>query len=199
MIVVGAHQRGAGLAELLTSLLFLSIVAAISYSFVRAAFMSAQRQAVKGEVQEVAVAALDLLGRDVRMAGFSAAAAPLAGLRAGEPARLEVVCDVNGDGDLADSNERIAYSYDVLAHQLMRATGGTSAQPVARHVSHLRFGYLDANGTEILPAAGGLSPEQCARVRRVDVELTVELPHPDAPLDRMLTTTATTSIQLRNR
>jgi len=199
MTAVGADDRGASLAELLTSLLFLAIVSAISYTFVRAAFMSAQRQAAKGEAQEVTLATIDLLARDVRMAGFSAAAAPLAGLRAAGSEYVEVVCDLNGDGDVADSNEQIAYSYDAPARQLMRATGGSSPQPVARNVSSVRFGYVDGNGTSIGPLVGGLSPEQRARVRRVDVELTVELPNPEAAAGRALTSTATTSIQLRNR
>jgi|SRR5579862_1054853 len=199
MTVIVSQQRGAGLAELLTSLLFLSVVSAISYTFVRAAFTSAQRQTAKGEVQEITAATLDMLVRDVRVAGFSAAAAPLAGLRAAEPERIEVVCDLNGDGDVADVNERIAYSYDAASRQLMRATGGASPQPVARNVTRLHFNYLDANEIELVPPSGGLSAELCARVRRVDVELSVELPSPDAPADHALTSTATTSIQLRNR
>ena len=195
----GSDQCGASLAELLTGMLFLSIVSAISYSFTRAAIMSAQLQEAKGETQEVALAALDLLARDVRMAGFSGAAAPLVGLRAAGPARIEVACDLNGDGDVADTTELIGYSYDVQGRQLMRATGGTSPQPVARNVSDVRFGFRDADGAEIVPLADGLSAEQCGRVRRVDVQLSVALGNPEPLATRALVSTAVTSVQLRNR
>ena len=192
------QQCGASLTELLTGMLFLSIVSAISYSFARAALVSAQLQEAKGETQEVTLAAVDGLARDVRMAGFSAAAAPLVGLRAAGRERIDVACDLNGDGDVADGNEQIAYSYDALGHQLMRATGGASPQPVARSVSSVRFAFFDADGAEIVALEGDLSAEQCARVRRVDVSLSVELPNPDPLADRMLASTVTTSVQLRN-
>lgn len=194
----GSNQSGTSLAELLTSMLFLSIVSAMSYSFARAALMSAQLQEAKGEAQEVALSALDLLVRDVRMAGFSAAAVPLVGLRAAGPEHLEVASDLNGDGDVADTNELMAYSYEADTHQLMRATGGGSPQPLARNVSGVRFGFFDGSGAEIVPPAGGLSAEECGRVGRVDVHLSVELPNPDPLSSRPLTSTVTTSVQLRN-
>jgi Tfp pilus assembly protein PilW len=195
----GSNQSGTSLAELLTGMLFLSIVSAMSYSFARTAFLMAQLQESKGELQEVAVATLDLLVRDVRMAGFSAIGAPLVGLRVAGPDRIEVASDLNGDGDLADENELMAYSYDATNRQLMRATGGTSPQPVARNVSGIQFAFFDAAGAELTPAAAGLSAAQCDRVRRVDVQLSVELPQPDPLTNRTLRSTVTTSLQLRNR
>jgi hypothetical protein len=192
------NQAGASLAELLTVLLLLSIVSAMAYSFARAALQTAQLQEAKGELQEVALATIDLLARDVRMAGFSAAAAPLVGLRAAGRARIEVASDLNGNGDVADSNELIAYSYDAQDHQLMRATGGTSPQPVARNVADVWFGFVDAGGAEIGPLGSGLSAEQRERVRRVDVQLALALPHPDPLVGRVLTATVSTSVQLRN-
>src|SRR5262245_17931318 len=123
-------EHGTSLAELLTSMLLLSTVSAISYSFARAAFVNARAQEAKSEAEEVAFATLDMLARDVRLAGFSAAAAPFQGLRVAAAERIEVACDLNGDGDVADSNELLAYSYDGSGRRLMRATGGTSPQPV---------------------------------------------------------------------
>ncbi len=201
----GRDQRGTSLTELLTGMLFLSVVSAISYSFARAAFMNAQLLEAKGETHEVVLAAIDLLARDVRMAGFSAAAAPLVGLRAAGPVRIEVACDLNGDGDVADANELIEYSYDAQGLQLMRATGGASPQPVARNVSEVRFSFFDAAGAEIGPLAAGLSAEQCARVCRIDAQLSVTLVNPvmlgnpDPLANHALVSTATTSVQLRNR
>lgn len=195
---VRSSHCGASLMELLTSMLFLSLVSALSYSFARAALMSARVQEAKSEVQEVTALAVDVLVRDVRMAGFSGAAVPLVGLRAAGRERIEVASDLNGDGDLADSNELIAYSYDAPGRQLMRATGGTSPQPLVRNVSGLTFGFFDANGTEILPLADSLTAEQRGRVRRVDVQLSAELPNPEPLANRPLTSMVTASLQLRN-
>lgn len=195
---VRSKQCGTSLVELLTSMLFVSILSAVSYGFARAALMSARVQEVKGEAQEVTALAVDMLIRDVRMAGFSAAAAPLVGLRAAGRERIEVASDLNGDGDLADSNELIAYSYDVYGHQLMRATGGTSPQPLVRNLSGLTFGFFDVSGLEVLPQGDSLTAEQCGRVRRVDVQLSAELPNPDPLADHPLTSVVVASVQLRN-
>ena len=72
-------------------------------------------------------------------------------------------------------------------------------QPVARNVSSVRFGFFDGKGAEIVSLDDGLSAEQCGRVRRIDVQLSVELPHPDPLANRALISTVTTSVQLRNR
>jgi hypothetical protein len=191
-------QRGASLAELLASMLFLSIVSAMSYSFARAAIMSARTQDAKSDVQEVAFATLDMLARDVRQAGFSAAALPLSGLRAAARQRLEVACDLNGNNTVADANELIAYSYDAQGRRLMRATGGTSPQPVAQNIAALSFGFFDDSGAELVPPAEGLAGESRERVRRIDAHLSVEVPHPEPSATHPLAVTASASIQLRN-
>jgi hypothetical protein len=190
---------GTSLAELLTSMLFLSLVSAISFSFARAALMSARVHEAKSEAQEVAFAALDMLARDVRLAGFSAAGTPLSGLRAAERGRIEIACDLNGDGDVADSNELIAYSYDAPGRRLMRATGGTSPQPLSQNVSAVRFAFFDDTGAEIASLTDGLADEPRGRVRRVDAQLSVDLPNPEPLAEHALSVTVSTSIQLRNR
>ena len=97
-------QCGTSVVELLASILLLSILSAMSYSFARAALLSARAQEAQTEVQEVAVLGIDILSRELRMAGFSAAGQPLVGVRHAEAERVEVVMDLNGDGDTADSN-----------------------------------------------------------------------------------------------
>jgi hypothetical protein len=144
------------------------------------------------------VLALDMLVREVRRAGFSAAAAPLTGVRSAAAARIEVACDLNGDGDVADSNELIAYSYDPQTHQLMRATGGASPQPLVRNVVALHFAFFDADGIELVPSGEGLPAEHRRRIRRIDVQLSAELPNPDPLAGRPLASTVATSVQLRN-
>jgi prepilin-type N-terminal cleavage/methylation domain-containing protein len=193
-------RRGSSLIELLTAMLVLAILAAISYDFVRAAFMSAAVQEAKSEAQEVAVMVIDAMARELRMAGFSAAGQSLAGVRAADREYVEVASDLNGDGDIDDSNELVAYSYDAGKSELMRATGGGSPQPAARNIPRggVQFTFFDADGAEVA-AAGPLTSEERRRIRRVDVLLRVELPNPDPGAALPLTATASSSVCLRNQ
>jgi len=196
----GLDARGATLVELLVSTLFLSILMGMSYTFARAALMSARVQEVKSEAQEVTVMALDILTRELRMAGCGTAAKPVAAVRAAAAERVEVASDLNGDGDTADSNEIIAYSYDVTKQSLMRATGGGSPQPLVRNIARngLRFSYFDASGAEIVAGPAGMATGDRGRVRRIDVILHVEIPNPDPWAVAPLTSNVAGSITLRN-
>jgi len=201
MTPVGAAERGASLVELLVSLLFVSILSAMSYGFARAALRSAWVQEVKSEAQEVTVMALEILARDVRSAGFNAAGPPIVpAIRAATRGSLEVLADLNGDGDTSDSNERIAYAYDGNKRQLMRATGGGWPQPVVQNVPSEGFtlSYFDAQGTELPAGGANMSEDQRRLIRRIDVALQVEIANPDPRVTAPLTSVVSSSICLRN-
>jgi len=195
------HQDGSTLVELLVSTVFVSIIMAISYTFARAALVTARVQAVKSDAQEATVMALDIMAHELRMAGFSAAGTSLAPIRAAAPDRVDVVSDLNGDGDTDDSNERISYSYDDEAHEVRRATGGGSPQPFVRNVAPTGFRllYFDAAGIEIPTDATGMPPTQLKRVHRIDVVLRVEFANPDPNVVAPLRSDMSTSICLRNQ
>jgi hypothetical protein len=181
--------------------MFISILMAISYSFARAALMTSRVQAIKSDAQEATVMTLDVMVRELRMAGFSAAGVPLPPLRAAAPDRVDVVSDLNGDGDTTDSNERIAYSYDETAHQLKRATGGASPQPFVRNVAPMgfRFAYFDTAGAEITPGSAGMTAAELLRVHRIDLALRLEFTNPDPAATAPLRSAAFTSVCLRNQ
>ncbi|MFQ5667199.1 MAG: PilW family protein [Candidatus Binatia bacterium] len=195
------RERGATLIELLSSTLLVSILMALSYSFARAALMSARLQETESEAQEVTVMALDMLVREIRMAGFSAAGARLTAVRTAGPDRVTVVTDLNGDGDTTDSNEVIAYGYSEEKHQLRRATGRGSPQPLVRDVppDAVHFSFFDARGIEITPGEAGLTQAERARVHRIDILLRVELPNPDPTVAVPVTSTVSSSVCLRNQ
>jgi hypothetical protein len=191
---------GSSLVELMISTMFLTIVMAISYSFARAAFFSVRAQDAKSDAQEVMLMAVDLLTRELRLAGFSAAGRPVEAVRIAAPQSVAVAADFDGDGATADPNELIAYSYNEEKQQLVRATGGASPQPLVRNVppGGLRFTYFDAGGEDI-PADGGLALEQRRRIHRIDVVLQVESPNADAAHGEPLVSTVSASICLRNQ
>jgi hypothetical protein len=182
------------------STMFLAILMAISYSFARAAFLSVRAQDAKSDAQEVMLIAVDLLTRELRLAGFSAAGQPLEAVRIAACERVEVAADFDGDGATDGPNELIAYSYNEEKRQLVRATGGASPQPLVRNVppGGLRFAFFDAAGSEIL-ANGTLALEQRRRIHRIDVVLQVESPNADAASGEPLVLAVSTSICLRNQ
>jgi hypothetical protein len=192
---------GTSVVEVLVSLLFVSILGAMSYGFSRAALRSARIQEAKSEAQEVTVMALDVLARELRVAGFSAAAAPLTGIRSAGREHVEIACDLDGNGDTAGANELIAYAYDGLKRQLTRATGGASPQPFVYNVppGGVCFSYFDGSGQELSTGTGDLTAQQCGRVHRIDVRLRVEIPNPNPDDPAPLKSTVSSTICLRNQ
>ena len=195
-----AASAGSSLVELMISTMFLSIVMAISYSFARAAFLSVRAQDAKSDAQEVMLMAVDLLTRELRLAGFSAAGRPVEAVRVAARQSVAVAADLDGDGASDDPNELIAYSYNEEKQQLVRATGGASPQPLVRNVppGGLRFTFFDASGNE-LPGDGGLALEQRRRIHRIDVVLQVASPNADAGHREPSVSAVSASICLRNQ
>jgi len=196
-----SYQHGSSLVELLVSTTFVSILMAISYGFARAALMTARVQATKSDAQEATVMALDIMAHELRMAGFSAAGKPLPAIQAAAADRVDVVNDLNGDDDTADSNERIMYTYDDAAHEVRRATSGGSPQPFVRNVAPtgFRLSYFDAAGIEIPTGSTGMAPTELLRVHRIDVVLQVKVANPDPNVTAPLRSDMSTSICLRNQ
>jgi len=195
-----AASAGSSLVELMISTMFLTILMAISHTFARAAFFSLRAQNVKSDAQEVMLMAADLLTRELRLAGFSAAARPLDAIRVAARQQVEVAADFNGDGATDGPNELIAYSYNQTKQQLVRATGGASPQPLVPNVpaGGLQFTFFDASGSEI-PSDQPMAAEQRRRIHRIDVVLRIESPNPDAGGGEPWLSTVSTSICLRNQ
>jgi hypothetical protein len=62
--------------------------------------------------------------------------------------RLEILADLNGDGDTDDANEHIIYTFDSTNRIIRRNTGG-GAQPFAENIQAFSFIHLDGNGTPV--------------------------------------------------
>ena len=112
-------------------------------------------------MQQNARAAMSLVIREARTAGYDPAGAGFAGLTY-HPDRLIIAADHNGDGDLFDSNERVVYSHDPARLKLRRNTGG-GGQPVAEDVQGFAVEHLDAAGNATTVAAD---------IRRVRITVT---------------------------
>jgi len=166
-------NEGFTLTELLVAIVISGIVMTSIYS----AYYSQQKSFIAQEqvvaMQQNLRAGMDLLEREIRMAGYDPAGTSDAGIAPGaDSAIINITEDLDGDGLTSGSNEDITYSlYDSGSDgdtDLGRDTGGGN-QLLAENIDALNFVYLDENGTPLAtPVAtpGNIRSIQIAIVAR---------------------------------
>ncbi|MDE0031896.1 MAG: prepilin-type N-terminal cleavage/methylation domain-containing protein [Deltaproteobacteria bacterium] len=153
--------RGFTLIELLVVLAIQGILlAAVTTSFT-GQLTAYDLQEQISAMQQNARAAMTMVIREARTAGYDPARAGFAGLTY-DPARLVIAADRNGDGDLSDPNERVVYYHDSDGLTLRRDTGG-GGQPLAEDIQGFAVEYLDAAGNATTVAA---------RIRQLRISVT---------------------------
>jgi len=147
-------SRGLTLIELMIALsIGMIILGALTTTFIlqRKAY-NIQEQVI--EMTQIARAAMDMIGREVRMAGYFNSAKPMQCDSSADPdfvgipataSCLEILADLTGDGDTGDANEHIIYTFDSDERMIRRNTGG-GAQPFAENIQNFSFTYLDSDG-----------------------------------------------------
>ena len=157
-------NKGFTLVEILIAMAIASVVMAGIYS----AYSSQQRSYIVQEqvagMQQNLRASMDLMEREIRMAGYDPTGGAGAKIITADIAELQFRIDVNGDGDFTkpgsppgnDTNEQIRYALKLDADRdgiadgspcgLGRATWGSGLMPVAENIDALNFVYLDKDG-----------------------------------------------------
>ena len=113
-------------------------------------------------------AAMEMVTREIRMAGYNPAGTNFDGITY-DPTHVQIRADLNGDGDTADAHETIVYAYNPATQQLMRETDGSS-QPIADHIQAFAFDYVDGAGT---------STTTTANIRQIRITITARTATPD--------------------
>ncbi|MBW2108238.1 MAG: prepilin-type N-terminal cleavage/methylation domain-containing protein [Deltaproteobacteria bacterium] len=169
------RARGFTLVELLVAMATGMVVLAAGINIVILHKHAYQVQDQCAEMVQTARAALDMMSREVRMAGFDPTGAGFKGL-ALNPSRLCIHADLSGpnpddppDGDTDDPNECIVYRYDPEHLQIDRNTGG-GYQPFAENIVSFTFGYLNKKGS---------SAQTTADIRQVWLHITARTRRPD--------------------
>ena len=167
----------------------LIVLAALATTFIAQNKAYNVQEQVTGMLQ-AARAGIDIMGREIIMAGFDPAEEmqltdpdedDFVGipLPASNPASvIEIYADLNGDGDTADANEHIIYAF--ANGQLTRNTG-SGAQPFIENVEDFEVEYLEADGT-----TKATSTEDIRQVR-VTLEVGTGRADVDYPRTRTLT------------
>jgi len=162
------RENGFTLIELLIAMaLALVVIGALSGAFVsqRKAFNTQEQVS---EMIQGARAAMDMIGSEVKMAGYDPTRAGIVGIPY-SATQLEVRSDLNGDGDTSDQHENIIYTYDSGNKQIDRNTG-SGGQPFAENIQSFTFQYLDSGGNATTTAAD---------IRQIEITITARTAKPD--------------------
>ncbi|MBA7566410.1 hypothetical protein ES708_08101 [subsurface metagenome] len=195
-------DRGVTLIELLIAMAVGLVLLGAMYSVFTVQNKTFGTQEQIAEMQQNARAAMDLMTREIRMAGYDPLGSAGAGVVSAASDSINFTLDITDDngtgssnGDTGDSNENITYSlYTIDGIQKLGRKSKADAinQPVAEHVQSLAFQYWDANGG---------TPATAADVRLIQVAITVQTARPDpdyTPNGGYRTYTLTSVITPRN-
>ena len=186
--------RAAGftLVEVLICLALLSILFGTIYRSFSSVNRSCTKENVKAGVQQKARIGIDLMARDIRLAGLDPLAEANAGcISAGtNTTSIQFTADLNYDGDIIDPFENITYNLNGdRLEQTSDLVTGISVDTLLDNVTALTFTYLDASDTALA------EPIPVDQIASVLISLTVQRPSGrDDPISR----TYTTRVRCRN-
>ncbi|MGD2096147.1 MAG: prepilin-type N-terminal cleavage/methylation domain-containing protein [Desulfobacterales bacterium] len=186
--------RAAGftLVEVLVCLALLSILFGTVYRAFANVNRSYTKENVKAGVQQKTRIGIDLMARDIRLAGLDPLNEANAGfISAGTTTTsIQFTADLNYDGDVLDPFENITYTLNGdRLEQTSNLGTGMSMDTLLDNVSALTFTYLDANDTVLA------APVPVDQIASVLISLTVQRP---SGRDGLISRTYTTRVRCRN-
>lgn len=123
----------------------MALVMAASLSMLQAGLTASGWGSGRVEAQQAVRVALDRISRELRDAGYDPTAAGLGAVVVAEPSRVVFVRDLNGNGVIDPTHERVTWVLRAGETTLRRDAGG-GAQPVAEGVRRFELTYLDEDG-----------------------------------------------------
>ena len=139
------NADGFSSVEIMVSMaIAMMVLAGVTNTFIgQTRYYNAQEHV--NEMQQNARAAIDLMSREIKSAGYDPAGTAISNGIPYSPSQLQLLADLDGDGSTAGTDENIIYSYDAINLRIQRTTGGTTTA-VAENISDFTFDYLDASG-----------------------------------------------------
>jgi type IV pilus assembly protein PilW len=145
------EQDGFTLVELLITMLISGIVISAIYSAFQSQQDSYLAQDQVTEMQQNIRAGLEIMTREIRMAGYDPTGQADATIETASIATIRFTMDLNDNEDVTDSGEDISYYlYTVggikkLGRRMGIGPPLPSPQPVAENIEELEFVYLDSD------------------------------------------------------
>jgi prepilin-type N-terminal cleavage/methylation domain-containing protein len=187
-----AKSAGFTLVEVMMCVAIISIVFGTIYRSFDIFSRSYTTENVKAGVQQKTRIGIDLMTRDIRLAGLDPLGSANAGFIADgtNTSSIQFSADHNYDGDLDDPFENITYALNGnILEQTSDLGSGSVAATLLDNVTDLTFTYLDATDTTLA------APIQVDEIRTVLISLTLQRP---AGRDEPVSRTYTTRIRCRN-
>ena len=188
IILLASETDGFTVTELVLALAMMMMVMAAMVSLLISLNRSYTTQNVTAGVQQVTRAGINIMTRDIRMAGLNPLKINQIGILEASVDKIRFQHDANGNGTIeSDQDEDIAYLLN-RNHQLIRQKDGNtrSNKSLINHVEDLTFKYVDRDDeeTSILDD-----------IHTVEISLTVREP---AGKDKFISRTYTTRVIGRN-
>jgi len=180
-----SREQGFTLVELLVAMaIALVVIGSISSAFVSQRKTFAAQEQVNEMIQS-ARAAMDIISRELKMAGYNPTGAVIVGVPYSST-QLQILADIDddagtgvGDGDTGDSNENIVYKFYDSAdpsypYQIKRKTGAGTFQPLAENIQSFTFTYWKGDGVTEVTAAADEDD-----IRQIKITVTARTAQPD--------------------
>jgi type IV pilus assembly protein PilW len=166
------NVTGFTLTELMVALgIGMVVMAAVTTTFMaQAKFYNAQEQI--NEMQQNARGALDVITRELKMAGYKPNGGTFDGVTY-SVSQLMVQADVDGNGAISTSgsaNEQVTYAYDSTNKQITRKMGTGMVEVLADNITAFTFSYLNSSGATTTTSSS---------IRQVALSITAMTAKPD--------------------
>jgi prepilin-type N-terminal cleavage/methylation domain-containing protein len=193
-------ERGLTLVELMIVLvLSLFLMAAVYMTFqVQKSTSDTQQEVVA--VQQDVRAVLDIMARDIRLAGCDPTMGSNAGLTAAQSGtdRITFTMDLNEDGDTLDTDEAVSYSY---AGTVLTRTVSGVATVLTDRATGFALEYRNGSNAVVNPTGGGgafLTDAEAGTVRSVEVTLELQSRKRDVDINDFIRRSMTRQLRMRN-
>ncbi len=166
------NVAGFTLTELMVAMgIGMVVLAAVTTTFMaQAKFYNAQEQI--NEMQQNTRGALDIITRELKMAGYKPNGGTFDGVTY-SVSQLMIQADLDGNGGISTSgsaNEQISYAYDSTNKQITRKIGTGTVEVLADNITAFTFSYLNSNGATTTTSSS---------IRQVAISITAIAAKPD--------------------
>jgi type IV pilus assembly protein PilW len=168
------NDRGYTLMELMVAIAIgMIVMASVATTFTsQTRAYSAQEQI--NQMEQNARGALDIMSREIKMAGYKPNGGSVTGVVSYTSTSLTIQADLNADAAVSTSgsdNEQIAYAYDSANQKITRQVGTAAAATLAENISGFTFTYYQSSGTTLATSV--------ANIRRIKIAITAKTEKPD--------------------
>src|SRR5574342_810066 len=170
-------QVGHSLVDVLVATAVMGLVMSATLSMLQAGLAAWGWGTGRVDAQQAIRAALERMAHELREAGYDPGGAGFEAILVAESGRIVFQSDLNGNGVIDPTRERVTYLLRPGETTLRRDAGG-GAQPLAESVRRLALFYLDKDGA---PTADP------ARIASVRIEIEAGRAKPEATMATLVT------------